>query len=125
MIEERYNKLAWQLEKISGYDITLNTVTRKYPYPLLRAMVYKQLRDEGFSSTAIGKVAGKDHATVLQVIQTLVGVIDYPTQKDMPIIQIYNSFIDQCTDKVNIELTQMEFKALQNILNRICVKVTN
>lgn len=125
MIEERYKQLAWHLEKISGYDITSNTDTRVYPLPILRAMVYKQLHDEGYSFTAIEKAVGKDHSTIVHIIQTLVGIIEYPTNKDEALVAIYNSFIDKCGSKINIELTPIEFGSLKNILERICKRETD
>lgn len=52
--------------------------SREFPLPVYRAMIYKRLHDAGCSTLRIGKLVGKDHATILHGIKTLKAYLDTP-----------------------------------------------
>jgi len=52
--------------------------SREFPLPVYRAMIYKRLHDAGCSTPRIGKLLGKNHATILHGIKTLKAYLDTP-----------------------------------------------
>lgn len=43
----------------------LRANTREAPLPMLRAMIYLQMANEGYAYSGIGRAFGRDHATVI------------------------------------------------------------
>lgn len=61
--EDRANELCKIMENIVGIK-DVRARVRFHPYPMLRAMIWTQMRKEGYSVMSCGKTFGKDHATV-------------------------------------------------------------
>lgn len=68
-----YLGLAGQVLGLPSISMT----SRKAGQVLARQLVMKQLRDEGLTTTAIGKLMGKDHATVIHLVESLTFDIKY------------------------------------------------
>jgi len=68
-ITRRYNYLLNVVSKM--FDVSrdeLTSISREYPLPVYRTMIWCVLRDEGYSTTQIAKVVRRNHATI--VVQT-------------------------------------------------------
>lgn len=62
-LEDRYRAVRLALESVTGHPLDLKSRTREAT--LERAVVAYQLLSEGFSTTKVGKVIGRNHATVI------------------------------------------------------------
>lgn len=64
----RAEELCRIMRSIVG-NVELRSDTRVSPVPMLRAMVFSQMKKEGFTVTAIGRAFGRDHSTVTNMYQ--------------------------------------------------------
>ena len=68
-ITRRYNYLITVVSKM--FDVSreeLTSISREYPLPVYRTMIWCVLRDEGYSTNQIAKAVRRDHSTI--VVQT-------------------------------------------------------
>ena len=65
---ERADELCKVMENIVGLGDIRNG-NRRYPFPMLRAMIYTQMRRDGFSFPSIALAFGKNHCTVIYMVK--------------------------------------------------------
>lgn len=68
-ITRRYNYLITVVSKM--FDVSrdeLTSISREYPLPVYRTMIWCVLREDGYSTNQIARVVNRDHSTI--VVQT-------------------------------------------------------
>ena len=65
---DRADELCKIMESIVGLGDIRNG-SRRYPFPMLRAMIYTQMRRDGFSFPSIAAAFGKNHCTVIYMVK--------------------------------------------------------
>ena len=75
---EEAEKMLGVLTELTGYTREQVMASREFPLPIYRSMMYKRLHEQGLSTPRIGKLLGKDHATILHGIKTLNAYLDTP-----------------------------------------------
>jgi hypothetical protein len=99
------------LEVVERHD--LKKVSRKQEIIYPRYYIYSLLRDAKYSLSAIGRIFGKDHATVLHGIKMHK---QYTRNKD----KVYEMLIDQV--KAEIYITPQEYNLKEEVLKCTTLK---
>ena len=69
--------------------------SREFPLPIYRAIIYKRLHEQGCSTVRIGKILGKNHATVIHSIKNLEAYLTMPDKKILDIFFCFDDFMKQ------------------------------
>lgn len=69
--------------------------SREFPLPIYRALIYKRLHEQGCSTVRIGKLLGKNHATVIHSIKNLEAYLMMPDKKILDICICFDEFMKQ------------------------------
>ena len=69
--------------------------SREFPLPIYRAIIYKRLHEQGCSTVRIGKILGKNHATVIHSIKNLEAYLMMPDKKILDICICFDEFMKQ------------------------------
>lgn len=64
-LRDDYKRIMAVMTEVTGMSEKMLTATRRYPTSFYRAMVAKELRDLGYTSTEVGEALGRDHSTIL------------------------------------------------------------
>ena len=59
--------------------------SREFPLPIYRAIIYKRLHEQGCSTVRIGKILGKNHATIIHSIKNLEAYLTMPDKRILDI----------------------------------------
>ena len=69
--------------------------SREFPLPIYRAFMYKRLHEQGCSTVKIGKLLGKNHATVLHSLKTLESYLAIPDKEVLDIAFRFEQYMKQ------------------------------
>lgn len=70
--------------------------TRKFPCPSCRAMIYRELRKDGFTASRIGRYFDYDHSTIICADKKLADMLE---TKDREVTAIYENFQNRLRDE--------------------------
>lgn len=97
--KERYAELIILLAEVANLDPDQIRTSRKEFYPTARAIIWYQMRAEGYFTSEIGVAAGKNHSTVIQITNKLADIIKEQNPSWRTVLRIWNIF--QC--RINTE----------------------
>lgn len=69
--------------------------SREFPLTIYRALIYKRLHEQGCSTVRIGKLLGKNHATVLHSLKTLEAYLAIPDKAVLDICAHFEQLMKQ------------------------------
>lgn len=69
--------------------------SREFPLTIYRALIYKRLHEQGCSTVRIGKLLGKNHATVLHSLKTLEAYLAIPDKAVLDICTHFEQLMKQ------------------------------
>jgi len=101
-ISRRYKYLLNILAKMFDFDINeIIGKSRLYPMPVYRAMAWCVLRDDGYTYKQIGKVAHRNHATIIVLTKNLYDSMAF--DKDLSIkFEVFKSNVDKNIDDISV-----------------------
>lgn len=117
---ERYQELRNLLAEITDLDPDQIVNNRHGFYPTARAMVWYQMRKEGYFTSEIGKAAGKHHSTITILTNKLEAIIKEQNPSWKTILRIWNIFqyrVDtECPNKkINENLVSILLKQILSL----------
>lgn len=69
--------------------------SREFPLPIYRALIYKRLHEQGCSTVRIGKLLGKNHATILHSLKNLEAYLAIPDKDVLDICFRFEQYLKQ------------------------------
>ena len=69
--------------------------SREFPLPIYRALMYKRLHSQGCSIARIGRLYGKNHATVIHSLKTLESYLAIPDKEVLEITYRFEQYMKQ------------------------------
>ena len=63
-LRDDYKRIMAVMTEVTGMSERMLISTRRYPTSFYRAMVAKELRDLGYTTTEVGEALGRDHSTI-------------------------------------------------------------
>ena len=69
--------------------------SREFPLPIYRAIIYKRLHEQGCSTVRIGKLLGKNHATILHSLKNLDAYLAIPDKDVLDICFRFEQYLKQ------------------------------
>lgn len=125
---ERYQKLRNLLAEITDLDPDHIVNNRHGFYPTARALIWYQMRKEGYFTSEIGRAAGKHHSTVIQITNKLNEIIKEQNPSWKTVLRIWSIFqyrIDtECPNqKVNENLVSILLKQILSLSDAERIKL--
>ena len=101
-ISKRYKYLLNILAKMFEFDAKeIGGKSRVYPLPVYRAMAWCVLRNDGYSYIQIGKVANRNHATIILLTKKLLDGLKFDKELTMK-FEVFKANVDKSLSDINV-----------------------